>query len=182
MDTFIFKLLIGFLLVTFSIILPLVLVYSIRRKKSSPKMKWIIISILSILQLWFFYSIYTAFYPQDSFYFEEYETVVRKTVPKSAEIISKSASYPDIHGNYCSVSLMKLSDQDYGNLYRHIYQNKEFENPELVISETLTEILNLTTAKNIVWRQRKKTGEDWNHYFIGFLKDRKSIIIYYIND
>lgn len=176
------KFLIGLVIAAIVAILPLILIFLISRKKSNPRVRSILVALLSVLQLWIFYLIYTAFYPQDSFYFEEYKTVVGKQAPKSAEIIDKSASYPDFHGSYNSVSVIRLSDTDYDNLYREINQDKNFGETELIQTETLNEILESNkNIKEITWRERKNLDEGWHHHFIGFLNNQKKIIIYYLN-
>lgn len=182
MDSFLIKVLIGLLLAAFVAILPLILIFLMTRKKSNRSVRSILIFLLSVLQSWIFYSIYTAFYPEDSFYLEEYKTVVGKPAPKSAQIIDKSASYPDFHGSYNSVSVIKLSDIDYDNLYREINQDKNFGKAELIHTETLKDILDSNkNVSEIAWKEHKNSDEDWHHRFIGFLNNQKTIIIYYLD-
>ncbi|SDD53427.1 hypothetical protein [Pedobacter soli] len=182
MDYSLATFLIALLLIVLVAMLPLLLIVLISRKKLKKRLKYATILVLSIIQLWIFYSIYTAFYPEDSFYFEEYVTVVGKQVPKSAKIIDKSASYPDIHGKYTSVSLIKLSDSDYKILINEINKGKNFEETELIHTETLNDILDPNKGtKEITWKERKVLNESWKHHFIGFLSKQKMIIIYYIN-
>lgn len=182
MDFFLIKFLTVLVIAAIVAILPLVLIAFISQKKSNRKLKYAIIFILSMIQLWIFYSIYTAFYPEDSFYFEEYAMVVGKQVPKSAKIIDKSASYPDIHGKYSSVSLIKLSDSDYKILINEINKGKNFEETELIHTETLNDILDSNKGtKEITWKERKVLNESWKHHFIGFLSKQKMVIIYYVN-
>jgi uncharacterized protein with PQ loop repeat len=182
MDFFLIKFLTVLVIVTIVAILPLVLIVFINQKKSNRRLKRILISSLSLLQLWIFYSIYIALYPNESFYFEEYKSVVGKPVPKSAEIVDKSASYPDFQGSYNSVSLISLSKTDYHNLYHEIDQNKDFEHAELIHTETLNKILDSNkNIKEVTWRARKNQGEGWQHHFIGFLNNKKEIIIYYVS-
>ncbi|RYY37724.1 MAG: hypothetical protein EOP46_01690 [Sphingobacteriaceae bacterium] len=71
--------------------------------------KKVAVIIPSVVVVYLTYSIYTAIYPDDSFYHEEFKTVTLREIPQSAEIIKKDASYPDQHGEYCSVALIKLS-------------------------------------------------------------------------
>lgn len=182
MDYSLATFLIALLLIVLVAMLPLLLIVLINRKKLNKRLKYTIILMLSIIQLWIFYSIYTAFYPEDSFYFEEYVTVVGKPAPKSAKIIDKSASYPDIHGKYFSVSLMKLSDSDYYVLSNEINKSKNFGEAELIQTETLNDILDSNKGfKEITWKERKDPNESWKHHFIGFLSKQKMIIIYYVN-
>jgi hypothetical protein len=182
MDFFLIKFLTVLVILAIVAIIPLVLIVFISQKKSNRRLKCILISSLSVLQLWIFYSIYIAFYPNESFYFEEYKNVVGKLAPKSAEIIDKSASYPDFQGSYNSVSLIRLSETDYRNLYQEINQSKDFEQAELIHTETLNEILDSNkNIEEINWKERKNLDEGWQHHFIGFLNNQKAIIIYYIS-
>jgi len=182
MDFFLIKFLTVLVIVAIVAILPLVIIVFISQRRSNRRLKGILISLLSILQLCIFYSIYTAFYPNESFYFEEYKNVVGKLAPKSAEIIDKSASYPDFQGSYHSVSLIRLSETDYRNLYKEIDQSKDFEQADLIHTETLNEILDSNkNIKEIIWKGRKNQNEGMQHHFIGFLNNQKDIIIYYVS-
>jgi hypothetical protein len=62
------------------------------------------------------YQIFTAVYPPDSFYKGEFESVTGLPFPASGSFLFKDASYPDIHGDYCSAALIKVSEQDYAEL------------------------------------------------------------------
>ena len=125
------------------------------------------------------YSIYTAIYPTDDFYFQEFQTVTLRKVPKSAVIVKKTASYPDFHGDYCSVSLMKLSNEEYSNLLNQIKLDKRFHPEELLGSSELDEVVGkalvheLTTIYSC---KNFKKGE--NYSAIIFCKDKRSIVVY----
>ncbi|RQO77024.1 hypothetical protein DBR40_10145 [Pedobacter sp. KBW01] len=182
MDFFLIKFLTVLVIAAIVAILPLVFIAFISQKKSNRKLRYVLISLLSILELWIFYSVYIAFYPNESFYFEEYKNVVGKLAPKSAEIIDKSASYPDFQGSYNSVSLIRLSETDYCNLYKEIDQSKDFEQADLVHTETLNELLDSNkNIKEIIWKGHKNQNEGWQHHFIGFVNNQKDIIICYVS-
>jgi hypothetical protein len=63
---------------------------------------------------------YTALFPGEEFYAEEFKTVTLRELPDSAEFISKQADYPDFHGDYCSHSIIKLTKTDYNKLLSEI--------------------------------------------------------------
>jgi hypothetical protein len=62
------------------------------------------------------YQSYIAVYQNHNFYYEEFEYVTNREIPKSAKINFKDSSYPDMHGDYFSKSIIELSPQDYSNL------------------------------------------------------------------
>lgn len=73
------------------------------------------------------YLAFTAVYPTDDFYFGEFETITSRKIPDSAKVLTKSASYPDLHGDYSSNATIELSPQDYQQLFAQIQQDKCFE-------------------------------------------------------
>lgn len=160
---------------------PLILIYFII-KRSTKSIIWrATIYILTIFQILIFYFIYIAFYPNDSFYLDEYRTVVGKTPPESAQIIDGAASYPDFQGSYNSVSLIELSPDDYQKLYTEVFQSHNYREADLIHTETLHKTIKPhEKLKNITWKERTNSKEDWEHLFIGFLNDKKTIVIYYV--
>lgn len=181
MDYFLLKLIIAVLLVFFISLLPIISIGIILKRKLVKGLKYTLIISLSILQLWIFYSAFTAFYPEDSFYIEEYKTVIGIAAPASAKIVRKSASYPDFHGNYCSASLMELSVSDYNRLYKKIAHDKSFYAADLIYSDTLKDILDKKQIKNMIMIKQHKMNNVGQNSYIGFLNDRKSILIYFVN-
>ena len=65
-----------------------------------------------------------SFFPSESFYKEEFKKVTLREIPKSAEFIVKSSSYPYFHGDYCSSSQIKLSKSDYKTLLNELKNDK----------------------------------------------------------
>ncbi|CAH0143772.1 hypothetical protein SRABI27_00355 [Pedobacter sp. Bi27] len=176
-----FLLIMAVLLIFFISLLPIIFICIILKRKLVKGLKYTLIISLSILQLWIFYSAFTAFYPEDSFYTEEYKTVIGIAAPASAKIVKKSASYPDLHGDYCSASLMELSVGDYKRLYEKISNDKSFYNADFIYSDTLNDILDKEQIKNIIMIKQHKTNYVGQNCYIGFLNDRKSILIYFVN-
>ncbi len=62
------------------------------------------------------YSIYTAIYPTESFYREEFVRIAGIPLPDSATFLHKEASYPDFHGDYSSCALVKLPPNEFNRL------------------------------------------------------------------
>ena len=84
--------------------------------------------ILTFLTLIFAaYQTYTAFYPTDSFYEDQFEYNTNLEFPKSGEIIAKDASYPDIHGDYSAAALFKLNDEDFQELFNLVQKDKNYD-------------------------------------------------------
>lgn len=182
MDFLTFKLIVAFLLLFSVSLLPLILATIIIRRKWRKKLKYALIFPLTSLQVSIFYSVFIALYPPDSFYIEEYKTVIGTPAPPSANVVKKSASYPDFHGSYNSVSLIKLSDLDFTFLRNEINKSKNFGEADLIYTETLNDVLNSDNGiKQITWKERKNAKKDWQHHFIGFLDQQKMVIIYYVN-
>jgi len=131
---------------------------------------------ISILLIWTFYSIYTAVYPTDSFYLNEFSEVTLRQPPTSAEVIRKEASYPDFHGDYCSVSLIKLSKHDYKNLLKELSEDKRMKkNQELTGSSVLDKAMGDIKTSQII---TNFTREGKAYWYIGFLDDFQTILVY----
>jgi hypothetical protein len=137
--------------------------------------------LLIIAPVWTPYLVYTAIYPTDSFYFSEFKKVTLIEAPKSATIISKYASYPDFHGDYCSTSLMTLSSEDYLGLLNGLNNDKrptKINKDEIVRSREFDEILGGFKTENIMHSFTLNINEKGNSYlFIGFLDDKKTIVV-----
>lgn len=132
--------------------LPTLIAYSFYRWFSKKKkyLKVIGISLLIIAPIWTIYEIYTAVYPTDSFYFEEFEDVTLREIPASAKIIRKTASYPDFHGDYASVSLIKLSSKDYNFLLNELNNDRRIiKNGEFIPCKEYDEVIGNLKLSNI---------------------------------
>lgn len=54
------------------------------------------------------YLVYTAFYPNDDFYQDEWQRNVGFELPPNAVFVDESVTYPDIHGDYSAVAVLSL--------------------------------------------------------------------------
>ena len=127
------------------------------------------------------YSAYTAIYPTDSFYLSELKEVTLRDAPKSAAVINKDASYPDFHGDYCSASLITISNDDYSLLLSELTNDKRITKNkpgEIIGSSELDNVMgNLKTEQIIYSFTRSIAGQEDHYLFIGFLDDKKTIVV-----
>lgn len=66
------------------------------------------------------FEIYTAFYPLESFYRDEFSRVTGNDFPVSGRFKFKEASLPDIHGDHTSCAVIEVSEKDYEALHSKI--------------------------------------------------------------
>lgn len=132
-----------------------------------------------VLFLFSAYQTFVAFFPSRSFYEDEFKTVTLREIPKSAEFIERSSSYPDLHGDYCSSSQIKLSEADYQKLLSElIFDNSLTKNGQLIGSAEFTKSLGDKNSKKIVHQFiRQIKGQEDHFLFIGFYEDRKTIFV-----
>ena len=127
------------------------------------------------------YSTYTAIYPTDSFYFSEFKEVTLREAPKSATVINKDASYPDFHGDYCSASLITVSNDDYSSLLNELTNDKRItkNKPEEIIgSSELDKVMGSFKTEQIIYSfTRSIAGQEDHYLYIGFLDDKKTIVV-----
>ncbi|MBX3165689.1 MAG: hypothetical protein KF900_14525 [Bacteroidetes bacterium] len=84
------------------------------------------ISLICFVIVFALFQTYTAFYPTDSFYKDEFENNTGLKFPKSGDIIAKDASYPDTHGDYSATVLFKVNQEDFDLLLTSIQRNNKF--------------------------------------------------------
>jgi len=175
---FIVILAIVFILVLIS--LPTVIAFFLNRWLRKKRIKYIGTILLVIAPLWTIYEIYTAIYPTDSFYLDEFKEVTLRDAPKTAKVIKKTASYPDFHGDYSSSSLIKLSRQDYKNLLNELSNDQRLiSNGELIASSEFDEVMGQIKMEQIKYHFTRQIPGNKEHYlYIGFLDDQETIIVY----
>lgn len=116
------------------------------------------------------YLAFTAVYPTDDFYFDEFETITSRKIPTSAKVLEKSATYPDLHGDYESNATITLSSSDYQQLFQQIQQDKRFEKLPRQLTDNKIEFLRMVENR-----------ED-RLYYVAFYTDGKTIGIHLINN
>jgi hypothetical protein len=156
---------------------PIVISYFIYRwlRKTEFKKYAIIFPIIILGTLTFF--IYTAFYPTDSFYREDFESNTNLKLPETAKILAKDASYPDQFGDYWSSAIIQLDEDEYLNLQLELSKSKNFAidttNQKIGITKeynNLTENISENEIKIVYYNK----NEQW--FKVAFLKDKKRII------
>src|SRR4051812_8437817 len=75
--------------------IPSLILYFLYKWLTKKGYRWIGLLIIAVSISTLLYGLYTAVYPSDSFYFDEFKKVTSLDIPKSAEVINKTASYPD---------------------------------------------------------------------------------------
>ncbi|MBW7870721.1 MAG: hypothetical protein H3C39_06630 [Flavobacteriia bacterium] len=107
------------------ILVPIGIAYLIFRFLSKKGYKKIGLIVLFSVIVGMIYIIYTAIYPTDSFYKDEFENFTEIEFPKSAKIVWKDSSYPDIHGDYQAGMIFIADSADYENLLNRIKNNSK---------------------------------------------------------
>jgi len=79
--------------------------------------------LLSLLIIAVGYLVYDAFYPNESFYIEEWKRGTGFQFPKNAKLIWKDATYPDQHNDYTSSVVFQVSSQDFNKIHNRIESN-----------------------------------------------------------
>lgn len=142
----------------------------------SKKINWIYILVLLVFCI---YQTYDSFFPSESFYEEEFKEVTLRDFPKSAEFISKNASYPDFHGDYCSSSQIKLSKEDYQRLLLELkVDNRITKNGENIGFEEFFKTLGEKKSDKFAYEfTRSMEGEEDHYLYIAFYDDNQTIFV-----
>jgi hypothetical protein len=171
-----FLALLAFLLLIGTPILIGFIIYKWLKRKGYKKLG---ISILCVIILSLSYMFYTALYPTDDFYFEEFKQVTLREIPNSAEIMEKSCSYPDFHGDYCSSSQVKLSKEDYLKLLREMENdNRLTKTTQMNGFQEFSNTIGGKKESNIIKGfTRVIVGEEDQYLYIGFYNDNETIFV-----
>jgi len=149
------------------------LIYNLIKKRGINK-RYRILSILPILI--FGYFIYEAIYPDSDFYKNDFKEVTQMEFPKSGKIIYKTASFPDNFGDYTSSFLVELDNDNIVKLQEKLLKNGFKKKENKMISKELEYIESRTKDKKYV-DVYVKDNENDKLFSVGFLKDKKSVII-----
>ena len=162
--------------------IPTLIIYFLYKWLAKKGYRWIGLLIIAISISTLAYGMYTAIYPTDSSYFEDFKKVTSLDIPKSAVIIKKTASYPDFHGDYISCSIMKLSKGDYQSVLDTLSKDKTIlKNPEIAGSDQLDEIIKTRNISDIKKSFSREIPDKDYFTYIGFFKDNESILVYFVN-
>jgi hypothetical protein len=159
---------------------PTVIAYLVKRWLLTKGYNFIGITLMIIAPILTVYLVYTAFFPRNSYYLDEFKEVTLRQAPKTAKIIRKSASYPDFHGDYCSASIIRLTREDYIDLLIELSDdNRLTKNGKLIGSSKLDQVMGTFKMEQIKCNFIREIPGEKDHYlYIGFLDDNETIIIY----
>ncbi|MCW3126104.1 MAG: hypothetical protein JWO03_1762 [Bacteroidetes bacterium] len=132
---------------------------------------WGLFICLSIIGSEFF-AVYTALYPLDSFYKEDFEFCTKLKFPESGKIIAKDATYPDFHGEYSSDAVVSISESDFYSLLNKVNADTFFRTDTIMgwRSEHYKKVTAGIETRDILRIATRGQAT------IGFLKDKKRII------
>jgi hypothetical protein len=123
------------------------------------------------------YFVYTAFYPTEEFYKEDFQQVTGAKFPENAVIEYKWASYPDQFGDYSSISLVKADKAFYTQLLSQIHE-RGFTKP----GEEDIGLMEYNRIKNQL--EDRKIEQEYSVsksgglvYYVGFLSDKETMIV-----
>jgi hypothetical protein len=149
------------------------LIYHWVKKKDFSK----IYKLLALIPLVFVgYIVYDAFYPDDAFYKTDFKEVTDVEFPQNGKIIYKTASFPDQFGDYTSSFLVEF-DVEFINKLEIILKNKSFVKKENEMSSDELDYIENRKVNTKYSFQYIKDNEVGKYYSIGFLNDKKSLIV-----
>jgi cbb3-type cytochrome oxidase subunit 3 len=122
------------------------------------------------------YFIYDAIYPGEEFYKTDFKEVTEMEFPKNGEIIYKAASFPDNFGDYTSSCLIELDSENLKELEKRLTEIGFVKKENKMITDQLDYIESKKGDKKYV-TQYFKEKENGKEYFVGFLDDKKSVIV-----
>ena len=162
---------------------PFVFLFALYRRWQKRSRKATVFLILAGLLLPFSYLCYEAFYPSDSFYKEEFVTLTKLPFPVTGDIIKKSASYPDQHGDYAACARIEVSPTEYDRLLKHFANNPSYayDSTHFIGGEEFYSVANSIGKNDYLSRFAAGDAIEGAYVFIGFLDDRKTIIVYRVS-
>ncbi|MCL5130574.1 hypothetical protein [Algibacter sp. L4_22] len=174
MDEFLFFLLL--ILVPILIIgIPILLTFWIYRtlRKKGINSKWRILAFLPIFIVGYF--IYDAFYPSTEFYKVDFKEVTGIELPKDSEFEYKTAGYPDLQGEYSSVSIITIGNEFYQNLQLELTKNGFVKDGIKIGCIEMDNAKRKLNELKIESEYSKENGS--KYYYVAFLSDKKSILV-----
>jgi len=143
----------------------------IKRKRLNPK--WRIIAFIPVIAVGYF--IYIAFYPSAEFYKEDFKEVTGIEFPESSIFEFKTASYPDLHGDYTSVSIVNVDEEFYIKLPLNLIKNGLSENEANIEHTEKDKAISRLNDRKIETEFSKEN--EGKFYYVAFLSDKKTILV-----
>jgi energy-coupling factor transporter transmembrane protein EcfT len=169
------------IIIMMAISLPTLIAFFINRWLTKKGIRYIGVLLLIAAPIWTAYEVYIAINPTDKFYFSEFKEVTLRNAPKSAKIISKDASYPYFHGDYCSASLITMSAEDYQTLLNDLTNDKRLiknMSGDVIGSRVLNKVMGNYKAEQIIYSFTQEIeGEGDKYLYIGFLDNNRTILV-----
>lgn len=176
------------LVIVLLFILPIsvtLLLYSWLKRKGWKKTAFIFPSLFAV----YCYGWYDAFYPSNSFYKNEFTHIIQGPIFERASVISKSSSYPDIHGDYSACVAIELPQNDFNNLFDKIRKDSAFSaitnHNSIIGSAELHNVLESVNNKSYLAQfqgdklsYKRSSGA---YVLISFLADHKTVIMYRVS-
>jgi hypothetical protein len=132
---------------------------------------------IGLLILFAIFKIWTAFYPLNEFYRDEFESNTELDFPDSGKILTKDSNYPDFQGGYWSAAVVELNELDYNQLLIDLKEKNDFlidtSKYGIGITKEFNELTKPIHKKGFLVTYKNKSKE-W--FKIAFIKDGKTII------
>jgi len=174
MDAFLLKLILGLLAI---ISIPIIISYFGYKLLTKTRLRKFAFVFPIIIIGAFIYIVFRGFYPEDSFFKEEFERNSGINFPSSGDIIEKEATYPDFHGDYQAYAIMEVDENEYWKL-----ESKFLKSPLFKVYSKNQDIrftLNFRDLTNTYNENETEIAFYYNQgiwFKVTFLKDRKRII------
>jgi amino acid transporter len=169
----------GLLILLFIIILigiPIGISYLIYQwiKKREFEKKWRLLAIIPLIIVGYFF--YTAIYPDEDYYKNDFKEVTDMEFPISGKILYKTASYPDQFGDYTSSFLAEFENDYLQKLEANLKKQGFVKKENKMSSEELDYIENRKGNRKYSAEYNKELNGG-KYYSVGFLNDNKSVVI-----
>ena len=124
--------------------------------------------------------VYFALYPIVSAYLDDYFEVTGMELPPGAEFLLRSATYPDRHGDYTSVAVVRMEGRYYTQLRERLMDGGWVDGSPVMHSDLSDEAQNALRDQTFVRKLEAPPGDSQDqseHYFVGFRADEKTVVV-----
>lgn len=124
------------------------------------------------------HAMYFAVYPGDDFYLAEVELATKRKPPTDTVVVAKHATYPDLHGDYCSFSRLRMSNASYEGYLAAIRADSSFTYTSTTGESTGNVVeLGLPPIQGAHFFSRNDVKPD-HHYSILFMADNAHVEVH----
>jgi hypothetical protein len=146
----------------------------VQRKYLPQKYSKIPVVIGSIVVAYF---IYRAIYPSDKFYLDEFKQITGSQNTDSIEVIYGTASYPIVHGDYCSAALLMTSEEKYDDVMKEIKSNTNRKEGGGFGCDEINQVIRKTKINTKEYIYDGSGKDNNNYYYIKFLPGNKMLSV-----